>query len=124
MTKQIRMSGRIASGMRVTRVAAVLIAGFALTACESLTCALGINNDAKVTFTNVTGGLNNATLHVLFDGSNVTGNISDGATSGAHSTSSGSHSVLFRRTADNSAACSPSIPDLKACATTNFSCTG
>lgn len=126
MTKQNTMSGRIASSMRAAKVIAVLIAGFALTACESVTCALGINNDAKVTFTNISGGniSGGAALYVAFDGSNVTGNIPDGGTSGAHSTSSGVHTVSFRIAGGTTQACSTSFPDLKACATTNFSCLG
>ena len=120
MNKYNGMS-KTARGIRVAKLAGALIAGIVLTGCEPITCALGINHDAKVTFTNSPGG--STSMFGTLDGSNVTGTLGDGATSSKIDTNSGSHSIGFTNTVGGSAPCSTAFPSLKACATTNFSCT-
>ncbi len=121
MTQDNKISSGKARGMQVARVIAVLIAGSVLTGCDAFTCALGINHDAKISYTNNVGGT--TSMFGTLDGSNVTGTLGDGGTSSKISTTSGSHSVGFTKSAGG-AACSTDFPSLKACATTNFSCSG
>ena len=132
MIKYTQMSGRIASGMRIARGLVALIAGIALTGCgvvEGINCALGTDlgkeyylSEADVNFTNNAGGI--ATMYVLIDTSISTEDIADGATSKTYTVSTGGYTITFRNSADDSAACPATSVKLKACSTTNLSCSG
>jgi hypothetical protein len=128
MTKRIQMYGKAASGMRVARVALLLIGGIALTACPKapnvpdfpVPPACEINNTATVSFTNTAGGT--ATLYVDFDGANLTGNIADGVTSSIHTVSAGTHSIIFRNASGGAAVCATINPNLQRCTSNSYAC--
>ena len=132
MIKNITMSGRIESGLRVARALVALVGGIALKGCgviEGINCALDTDfakeyylSEADVNFTNNAGGI--ATMYVLIDTSISTENIADGATSRTYTVSSGAHTIAFRNSADGSAACPTANVKLKACSTSNFNCSG
>jgi hypothetical protein len=109
-----------------------MIAGIALTGCgvvEGINCALGTDlgkeyylSEADINFTNNAGG--SATMYVDIDASGSTEDIADGATSKIYTLSTGGHTITFRNSADDSVACPAASVKLKACSTTNLSCSG
>jgi hypothetical protein len=128
MNKHTQMSGKPANGMRVARLAAVLIAGLALTACDlfgggdSSGPACQENNTADVSFKNTSGGI--ANMYVHWDGIDITGTIVDGATSAVTTVSAIPHFMVFRISGGVTLACTGSYVTPAQCGSTVYSCGG
>lgn len=119
MAKQIKMSGMIVGA---AKLATVLAAGLALTACpkdSDLDCLL--DDTASVSFVNTPGGATN--VYVEWDGVLLVSNIADGAASAVITVPAGPHTATFRNTSGNGILCTQAVTPL-ACTATVYSCGG
>lgn len=127
MTKYTKLCGGMEAGMRVAGVIVALVAGMALTACpggygSSSSSACEQYNLADVSFRNGSGGI--ASMYVDWDGINVTGTLTDGATSAVNTVSAAPHFMVFRISGGVSLACTGTYVTPVRCSSTVYTCSG
>lgn len=99
--------------------ACICPSGYTGTRCETKVQSCVVNNTAEVQFSNRSSS---STYTVVWDGS-VWTTLAPGVTSSTYTVAAGSHTLEFRYSNSNTAACTASTPVLAQCSSMVYWCT-